>query len=68
MSDGRHIVARSILPRADGGYAGTLSLFGFVYGVEITKHADGVLVTAYDGPVAPGYEVPGIDVPLKGER
>lgn len=69
MSDGRHIVARAIMPKADAGYAGALNLFGFVYGIEITRHADGVLVTAYDSAtVAPGYEVPGIDKPLGGER
>ena len=67
MSDGRHIVARAVMPRSDAGYAGTLNLWGFAYGIEITKHADGVLVTAYDGPVAPGYDVPGIDKLLGGE-
>ena len=67
MSDGRHILARAVMPRAEGGYVGTLNLWGFAYGIEITKHAEGVLVTAYDGPVAAGYELPGIDKPLGGE-
>jgi hypothetical protein len=68
MTNGRHIVARAVMPRTGQTYAGTLNLFGFTYGIEITKHADGVLITAYDGPVAPGYEIPGLDVPLGGEK
>ena len=62
MSAGRHVVARAVLPRAeDGGYVGELVLFGFRYGIEITRDAGGVQITAFDGPPVGAYRQPLID-------
>lgn len=58
---GRHILARVIMPKTTGGYAGTLPLWGFAYQLEIARHPEGVLVTAYDGPPTDGYRIPAID-------
>lgn len=61
MTAGRHIVARAVLLRTERGYEGALKLWGFVYGLEITRHADGVQVVVYDGPVMEAYRIPLLD-------
>jgi len=66
MSAGRHIVARAVLPRADGCYAGTLVLFGFQYGLVVTRSGDGVLVEAFDGPATGLYRIPLLDDEQEG--
>jgi len=61
MSAGRHVVARAVLPRADGAYAGDLVLFGFRYSLVVTRSGDGIEVVAYDGPPVGAYRQPLID-------
>ena len=61
MSAGRHIVGRSVLPRAEGCYAGDLVLYGFRYSLEVVRCGDGIEVVAYDGPPAGAYRIPLID-------
>jgi hypothetical protein len=61
MSAGRHIVGRSILPRADGCYAGTMTLFGYAYFLEITRSGDGLQIVAFDGPATGWARIPLLD-------
>ena len=61
MSAGRHIVARTIVQRADGCYAGTMTLFGYAYFLEITRSGDGLQIVAFDGPAVGPYRQPLID-------
>jgi hypothetical protein len=61
MSAGRHIVARAVLPRADGCYAGELVLWGYRYSLEVTRHEDGVQIVAYDGPPTGWARIPLLD-------
>jgi len=67
MSAGRHIVGRAVLSRGDGCYSGTLDLFGFRYGLVVTRSGDGVLIEAYDGPAIGLYRVPLLDDEREGQ-
>jgi len=55
------IVARSVLAKQGSGYSGELNLFGFRYGIVVTRCGDGIEVTAYDGPPIGLYRIPTID-------
>lgn len=64
MTPGRHIIARTRFPRAERGYAGVLTLYGFAYHLEVTRAAgDEIELVVYDGPAVGEYRIP-----LDGER
>ncbi len=61
MTTGRHILARVLLDRTEGGYDGVLPLYGFAYHLEFRKNGDKVEVTAFDGPAIGAYRIPVVD-------
>jgi hypothetical protein len=58
-----HIVGSAIMQKTPDGYVCTIPIYGFAYGFQLRKLGDTIELRVLDGPVAPGWELPGLDVP-----